>query len=52
VAPTLASLDAMVEAALATVTSASTPSVTTVPEPTAAGLGVLGFAAMLRRRRR
>lgn len=52
VAPTLASLDAMVEAALATVTSASTPSVTAVPEPTAAGLGVLGFAAMLRRRRR
>lgn len=52
VAPTLASLDAMVDAALATATTASTASVVGVPEPSAAALGLLGSVAIIRRRRR
>lgn len=52
IAPALASLDAMVDAALATVAAAETPSIAAVPEPTTFGLGVCGIAIILLRRRR
>ncbi len=52
IAPALASLDAMVDAALATVAAAETPSIAAVPEPTTLGLGVCGIAIILLRRRR
>lgn len=52
IAPALASLDAMVDAALATVASAETASIAAVPEPTTLGLAVCGIAVVLLRRRR
>lgn len=52
VAPALASLDAMVDAALATLAAAETPSIAAVPEPTTLGLGVCGISVVLLRRRR
>ena len=52
VAPALASLDAMVDAALATLAAAEPTSIAAVPEPTTLGLGVVGIAGLLLRRRR
>jgi hypothetical protein len=52
VAPALASLDAMVDAALATLATAKTASIAAVPEPTTLGLGVCGIAFIVLRRRR
>jgi hypothetical protein len=52
VAPALASLDAMIDAALATVAASTPASIAAVPEPTTLGLGVCGIAIILLRRRR
>lgn len=52
IAPAIASLDAMVDAALATLAVVETASIAAVPEPTTLGLGVCGIAVVLLRRRR
>ncbi len=52
IAPALASLDAMVDAALATLAVAEAPSIAAVPEPTTLALGIVGIAGLLLRRRR
>jgi hypothetical protein len=51
-APSMESLDAMVGAALATVSAASAPSTTAVPEPAALALALAGVVAASAARRR
>ena len=49
--PAIASLDAMVNSALATLTTSNSAAISAVPEPAAWGLWISGCAAMLLRRR-